>query len=137
MKVIRKNLLSVTSGIICHQCNAKGVMGAGIAKVIRDKWPRVYQLYRKADLELGLVIPVKVSESLWVYNVVGQYGYGRIGMYTDYGAITKAFTKIDKRRGNKQVYIPYGMGCGLAGGDWAKYSSIIDEVCPGVIACKI
>ena len=32
--------------IICHQVNCKGVMGAGLAKQIRDKWPDVYDRYR-------------------------------------------------------------------------------------------
>ena len=28
--------------IVCHQTNCQGVMGAGIAKQIRDTWPRVF-----------------------------------------------------------------------------------------------
>ena len=28
--------------VICHQVNCCGVMGAGLAKQIRDKWPVVF-----------------------------------------------------------------------------------------------
>jgi len=35
------------------------------------------------------------------------------------------------------VYMPYMMGCGLGGGEWDIYSTIVDVHCPGVIACKL
>ncbi len=38
MKIINGNLLEVKKGIIAHQCNCKGVMGAGIALQIKKKW---------------------------------------------------------------------------------------------------
>lgn len=31
--------------IICHQVNCLGIMGAGLAKQIREKFPCVYQMY--------------------------------------------------------------------------------------------
>ena len=33
--------------VIVHQCNAKGWMGAGIAKEIRRRWPKVFDEYHK------------------------------------------------------------------------------------------
>ena len=32
--------------IVCHQTNCQGVMGAGIAKQVRDTWPRVFGQYK-------------------------------------------------------------------------------------------
>ena len=30
---------------ICHQVNCQGAMNSGVAKAIREKWPRVYKAY--------------------------------------------------------------------------------------------
>ena len=43
-----KSLLDLSPNIvICHQVNCQGVMGAGIAKQIRARWPEVYEDYKK------------------------------------------------------------------------------------------
>ena len=42
IKYIKGDILNVTEGIIVQQVNCFGVMGAGLAKQIRDKWPSVY-----------------------------------------------------------------------------------------------
>ena len=39
------NLLESGCDIICHQVNCQKVMGSGIAKQIREKWPIVYYDY--------------------------------------------------------------------------------------------
>ena len=39
--------------IICHQVNCQGVMGSGIAKQVREKYPNVYNSYKKACDKLG------------------------------------------------------------------------------------
>lgn len=49
--VDNSNLLDVKSGILCHQVNCVGVMGAGIALQIKGKWPEVFKQYKdKCDL---------------------------------------------------------------------------------------
>jgi len=139
MKIIYRDLLSIEDGIICHQVNTLGIMGSGIAKTIRIKWPSVYFAYQKihheGKLVLGCVQLVQITSELTVANVVGQATLG--GIATDYNAIRDAFTWLNNNKGVKQIYVPFGMGCALAGGDWNKYSAIIDEVCPGSIACKL
>ena len=41
------NLLNIRSGVICHQVNCIGAMGAGLALQIRNKWPIVYEKYKE------------------------------------------------------------------------------------------
>lgn len=41
------DIFTVESGIIMHGCNTLGVMGAGVAKTMREKYPRVYKGYNK------------------------------------------------------------------------------------------
>ena len=75
--------------IVCHQVNCKGVMGAGLAKQIRDKWPDVYDRYRLmvetcGEFMLGSFHEVKVGPHLYVANLYGQEGYGRDKRYTNF-----------------------------------------------------
>ena len=51
IKFIDGNIFSRLSAskptYICQQVNCRGVMGAGLAKQIRDKWPVVFDEYKK------------------------------------------------------------------------------------------
>lgn len=145
LRVITKDILTVEEGIICHQVNCCGVMGRGIAKSIADKWPIVLKEYKKfcsmeanhANLLGSLyVVPVKLPNAeLQVANVFGQLNYGSKGLFTDYKAVDKAFTSVARMGYKLPIYIPYNMGCGLAGGDWATYSGIVEKHVPGAIIC--
>ena len=42
---IKGNLLESKSQIIVHQTNTQCSMGAGVAKMIKEKWPFVYNQY--------------------------------------------------------------------------------------------
>ena len=137
------DILNVKHGIICHQVNCKGKMGAGLALDIRKKWPIVYKDYMNAfkegELFLGNVILSTIIEvNLYVVNLCGQYYYGRKGNYTTYTAIRSGLEKIKKfsiYRG-LTVYIPKNMGCGLAGGDWSIVYKIIEEEIPNAIIVR-
>ena len=43
---VKGNLLDSDCDYICHQVNCQGVMGSGIARQIRERWPRVYDGYK-------------------------------------------------------------------------------------------
>ena len=131
------NLMEVPSGHIVHGCNARGVMGSGVALQIKNKWPSVYQDYRQAfqeqGLRLGDVQPVVVSPELVVWNAITQKTYGSgPHRYVDYEAIARCFEKIntlvsDYPDVEQKIHIPK-IGAGLAGGDWPAIAAIIDSV---------
>ena len=119
--------------ILVHQTNFYGVMGAGIAVVIKKKFPDVFKQYYelcnstedKKSL-LGTCQMCKVSDNLYVFNAFGQNDMSWDACVTDY----KAWHKICKHiletvaHANRLVYgtkwtvhIPYKIGCGIAGGD--------------------
>ena len=72
--------------IIPHCCNngtnekGIGVMGAGVALALRNKWPQVYEQYKKMELEfetglkerLGDNDYVKIDNHLVVINMIAQ-----------------------------------------------------------------
>lgn len=49
---------------------------------------------------------------------------------TDYEAMKKALIEIKEyaKSFNLSIAIPYGIGCGIASGDWDKVFQIIEEV---------
>lgn len=111
--------------IIVQSVNAQGVMGSGLAKAIREKYPMVYDHYQTEHelglLELGYTSYVEVEPNKFVANIVGQEFYGRDGkQYTNYNALHSGMedVKMMAKALNVEVVIPYKIGCGLGGGDW-------------------
>jgi O-acetyl-ADP-ribose deacetylase (regulator of RNase III) len=151
--VIQKNILTVETGIIAHQVNCLGTMGAGLAKAIKTKYPFVYQQYRdvcsaysghKSILLLGESLLIPITDTLYVANIFGQHTYGIMGCYTDYRAVEESFFKLAKqidelklRDEAAKLYIPDKMGCNLGGGSWEQYLPIVEEIFPTVTVCKL
>lgn len=135
-KIITGNgdILNVTKGLIVHGCNARGSMGAGIAKSICDRYPIVkdcyVEWYENYGLRLGEVQYVQVADGLIIANAITQLTYGRSRdiLYADYTAIRTAFVDVNRfaARNNLKVHYPL-IGCGLANGKWPIVSQIIKD----------
>lgn len=129
-----KDILESNEDIIIQQVNCQNVMGAGLAKQICTKWPIVKKRYHEYcssfnspyDL-LGNVQYVEIGNGRYVANVFGQLNYGRCGgiCYTSYEHLEAAFRKISESFPNSSFAIPYGIGCGLANGDWKVVEELI------------
>ena len=137
VKYIKGDILNVTEGIIVQQVNCKGVMGAGLAKQIRDKWPYIYDDY-KARIDnaantkelLGKTLFNNVENNLFVASIFGQYDYGHGTKFTIYPALFKGLDYVFGEAEVDQipVYIPKGLGCGLAGGNWDFVEAYIQDL---------
>lgn len=143
--IIDKDILTVDRGVICHQVNCKGVMGAGLALAIRSKWPIVYDHYRAAytsgALVLGYVGIVEVEDGLFVANCAGQKDYGRDKniVYTDYMSLARCFKVVGDfaKENYLSVFLPYMMGCGLAGGEWKGVYALMKDFISTPIVCRV
>ena len=146
--IVEKNgdILQSGADVICHQVNCRGVMGAGLAKQVRDQNPMVFAAYKDmcrvyGDAALGqvLYVPTDKTSSLpdedrcYIANCFGQAGYSRYGRLTNYEALRACFITVRQfaQEYHLTVAIPYKIGCGLAGGDWDTVRRIIDEVFSG------
>ena len=138
VKLVNRDITTVSTGVIAHQVNCQGVMGAGIAKALRDRYQILYPLYKQLCISredydlLGLMQLIQVTDTLYISNVFGQLTYGKDAsvIYTNYEALKVSLNKLFESASDKKldVYIPYKIGCGLANGDWNVVLNIINEL---------
>ncbi len=143
MTIIYKNgdCLKGDEKYVIHGCNAKGVMGSGIAKQIKEDFPKAFDDYfnhhKKHGLHLGEVIPSE-NDSKTIFNAITQQNYGRdVGKrYVSYDAIRDGLKWINgylsEMDDMPEVAMPQ-IGAGLGGGDWDTIATIIEEECTSFI----
>lgn len=144
LKIIDGDIFESGADIIAHQVNCQGVMGSGVAKQAREKYPQMYEVYRKdcaAAKEVGIPILgscllYEIGGDRYIANLFGQENFGYDGScYTDYEKLRTALARLrekskdlSKLHGRKMaVAIPYLMGCHRGGGDWEIVSKMIEE----------
>lgn len=138
-KVIQGDITTMQRGIIAQQVNAAGVMGAGLALAIRKRYEVVYQEYRDAyeagRLHLGQAQFSAINDQLKVANLVGQRFVGTQARQTNYMALGRALKEASDYAASVglALYVPFKIGCGLAGGHWSIVSSILEVAAPNAI----
>ena len=131
IEYVKGDLLQTEVNHIIHGCNSRGVMGSGVAKVLREKYPQAYKdyifKYNNYGLELGSIIASVQDDGKVIHNAITQKDYGRLDnhVYVSYWAIAEAFHKINSLR-IKEIAMPK-IGAGLANGDWNVISAIIEN----------
>lgn len=128
IKEMKGNLLDVKEGIIAHQVNCKGVMGAGVAKQIRNKLltKEQYENYQKMchkgkkSLLGSVYIYPSRRPDLYVANLFAENIPTGNGLDTDYDALAESLHLLKRTAAKEklEINIPGYLGCGLAGGDW-------------------
>ena len=120
IKEIKGNAVDYTlaspNRVMIHCTNAQRVMGAGIAKEVKEKCPRSYKEYLD-DCALGAI----TGRTTQVVNLTAQEFYGRSKKrYVNYGALASCLSDVKYcvNANNKELVVPKYMACGLAGGDW-------------------
>ena len=134
--------------VIVHGCNCFNVMGAGIAKSIKDVFPLAYEEDRKmftmynGDLsQAGRISCATIDlgfHRLTVINAYTQYRPGGPTLVYDTPTarlqwIKNAFYAIKTKFGTfnpPKIGIPL-LGAGIAGGSWTEISAAIEEMMSG------
>jgi len=127
------------SGIICHQVNCRKVAGRGLAKQIRDQISGWYGLFKTLNGHLGEVSYFHYGDTV-IASLYAQDGYGTDRQYTDYKALRECLNRVSHysdSNSQKRVYIPFGMGAGLGGGNWNTILDVIRETIPEAIIVKL
>lgn len=138
------NILDSKADYICHQVNCRGAMNSGVAKAIRQKYPKVFEEYFNCakDVDIGFgdkqlswqhmfghiqIVPVSKG---CVINMFAQDGYGYNGKrYTSYDAFWNCLNEIKiKVSDGDTVAFPYKIGSVRGGANWEVIYKMIEEV---------
>lgn len=125
---------------IVHGCNNQGVMGSGIANMIKRKYLAAYETYMldfrggSSNVQLGHISCAEVAPKLNIVNAITQQHYGRDSSirYVSYKAVQTAFSvlamELSHAHPDKKVMIHYPLiGAGLGGGNWSIIGDIINK----------
>ncbi len=128
LKEIKGNLLNACEDVIAHQVNCKGVMGAGVAKQIKQNLMTTDSFSEYCNLCKTMSANVLLGSNHWckAYNgkdIVNMFGEdiptGK-KLDTNYNALNSCLLLLMKKakEHSKSIALPGYLGCGLAGGDW-------------------
>lgn len=140
VSIIQANIFETRIDGVCHVVDCHSAWKDPINKQIRMRCPRAH----RADTLILINNPKKLStfsfaapdelQPIWVFNLAGQFNYGKDKIYVDYTALCKSMEacrdfifKLDKK--DFKLGIPYGIGTEeYSGGDWSKIIQIINYV---------
>lgn len=136
IEFINGNLFDNVRGVqaFAHGCNCLGSMGAGIAKAFRERYPAMYEEYRRRckaqprEFNLGDAWLWKDADRAWVFNLGTQEGYWR--SRATYDAVEQSLTAMRRTadaEGVRSIAMPR-IGAGLGGLSWKKVRILMERV---------
>jgi len=131
MKARTGDILKAEELVIMHGCNCQGVMGAGVAKQIKTKWPVVFEEYSKYCPDNNLIGHIQAIDvgSKLVINAFTQVYYGKKHKRFNYSKFKEIVRKVKDlclKYEFKKVAIPC-IGAGLGKGSWSKIKKILQS----------
>ncbi len=124
----------VNAQAFAHGCNCKGSMGSGIAVGFRERYPDMYDEYRRRckmmprQFNPGDVFLWKADDKPWVFNLGTQEDYWR--SRATYEAVEQALVAMKRLaddEGIRTIGIPR-IGAGYGGLSWKKVRAIIERL---------
>lgn len=110
--------------VIIHGCNCRGAFGAGVAGLIRNRYPRVYDAYSdehvKGKLVPGYVSWAKATNTILVANACTQVHPGADAKVEHiHNCITEILARLQELSMNNfvhgtDIFFP-AIGCGIGG----------------------
>lgn len=140
-------LVITFGGILYHQVNRQRKAGKGIAGQIAwacPAWRSAFTLRsgKLGDTWLWSAIASN-GKPMWIASAYSQDGYGYNQVHTDYGAFRLCLLDLNRQREQDPrlkrapLFMPYGIGCGLGGGDWSTIANLIQRYTPDAILVKL
>lgn len=73
---------------------------------------------------------MKEHDGKIIAHIFGQLSYGRGRVFTDYEALKWGLEliKTSAITNRRSIALPYGIGCGLAGGNWNDVNKMIESI---------
>jgi hypothetical protein len=119
VQIMTGDLLTTNADYIVQQCNTMSKKCLGLSSSIAKKWPKC-NFYKEERTPGTIVIKDRVI------GMMSQINPGKPkGSETQKTRELLFLTCLDQLPKAKSIAFPYGIGCGLAGGDWNHYLKFI------------
>src|SRR2546423_1466176 len=121
---------------LAHGCNCAGSMGAGIAVGFRERYPAMFEEYRRRckakppEFTLGGVFFWREDGKPAVFNLGTQPRPGRGATYPAVEAALRAMRQLADDEGIRSIAIPR-IAAGYGGPSWEKGKAVICAVFSG------
>ena len=164
IETVKGNILDAKEDVIVQQCNCVTITACGLSKVIKQKWKWAdpYGSRRREgrkncaisdDRDIPgtiRVLETKETKTPKVVCLFSQWSPGKSniryektypdGKYDRLRYFEECLWKLDeycKENRIKTVAVPYGIGCGLAGGNWNDYVKELEKTKVDVVLYKL
>lgn len=126
---VKGNIFDSPAECIINPVNCCGVMGKGLALQFKNRYPRMFQDYRKAcasgDLYIGSIHTFEENGKT-IVNFPTKIDWRNKSRIEFIDAGMKALTNFLKEKDIKSVAIP-PLGCGLSGLGWEEVKACIEK----------
>lgn len=123
------DILYAEEDYICHQCNCVTVKSKGLSSQIFTNFPET-DTYKYHSYLKSTPGTIKIFHRLGIINMFAQYQPGKVVSEKQDRVMwfKRCLDKILKHTPeNSSFAFPYGIGCGLAGGDWKTYLALLRD----------
>jgi O-acetyl-ADP-ribose deacetylase (regulator of RNase III) len=114
-----------------HGVNIYGVMGSGIAVIVRKTFPKVFPPYaeacRMSTLAPGSMLPVKVTDDKWVLNLASQDKPGPHAKMEWLSSSVRASFEFVQKESIEGFAIPR-IGAGIGGLKWEDVKVELENI---------
>jgi len=124
------DLFTTDAKIIAHGANIKGVMGAGVAKTIKEKFPANFKFYKHV-CDVGLAVPGEFTgvpdRGVVILNLYTQDNPGANARYEWVFASVMDFFRFyspTEKAWGTTIAIPE-IGSGIGGLEWPKVEQLL------------
>lgn len=134
VRYLTGDMFTTTQPAFGHGVNTQGVMGSGIARIIRNLYPAVFPPYKKAcdngTLKGGGMLPVQIENGPLILNIASQEKPGANATY-DFVRESIDNTFRYAYHINLSGFALPRIASDIGGLEWSKVSAIIEELAAG------
>jgi hypothetical protein len=131
------DVFTTEAAFLGHGVNLRGVMGAGVAKTVREKYPNTYTAYKemtdKGELGLGFYLACR-EDGITIFNLATQLYPGPDARYDAvFGSCFRAAQDISYKcksgtDGRRPVMAIPHIASDIGGLEWSKVEKLLEAI---------
>lgn len=128
-KPVPENIFECDAQVVVNPVNLVGVMGKGLAKEFKEKYPEMFNEYKEAclngTLKEGDLLLYKAQDK-WILNFPTKWDWRDMASLELIEKGLQNFVDTYEERGIKSVVFPK-LGCGLGGLEWSVVGPLMHK----------